>query len=80
MNALIQYFKYRLWQPMLDEFPYDIDSLNDPEWTDRDGLEVGKGTGLVTSERTPGMRVELGMVLFQKKHDKALTRALLSPI
>ena len=80
MNALIQYFKYRLWQPMLDELPYHIDSLNNPEWTDRDGVEVGKGTGLVTLGRTPGMRGELGTVLFQKKHDKALTRALISPV
>lgn len=80
LNALIQYFKYRLWQPMLDELPYNVDSLNNPEWTDRDGIEVGKGTGVITSERTPGIRGELGTVLFQKKHDTALTRALLSPI
>ena len=80
LNALIQYFKYRLWQPMLDELPYHVDSLNNPEWTDCDGVEVGKGTGLLTAEGTPGIRGELGTVLFQTKHDKALTRALLSPI
>ena len=80
LNALIQYFKYRLWQPMLDELPYYIDSLNNPEWTDRDGVEVGKGTARVTLQRIPGMHGELGTVLFQKKHDKALTRALCSPI
>lgn len=80
LNALIQYFKYRLWQPMLDELPYYVDSLNNPEWIDRNGDEVGKGTGMVSLERTPGLYGELGTVLFQKKHDTALTRALLSPI
>lgn len=80
LNALIQYFKYRLWQPMLDELPYHVDSLNNPEWTDRDGLEVGKGTAGITAKGTPGIYEELSTVLFQKKHDKALTRALLSPI
>ena len=80
LNALIQYFKYRLWQPLLDELPYYIDSLNNPEWTDRDGVEVGMGTGLVILEPTPGIRGELGTELFQKKHDKAFIAALRSPI
>ena len=65
---------------MLDGLPYHIDSLNNPEWTDCDGVQLGKGTGLVTLEPTPGMYGELGTVLFQKKHDKAFIRALLSPI
>ena len=80
LNALIQYFKYRLWQPMLDELPYNIGSLSNPKWTDREGVEVGKGTGVFIMERTRGIYGELGTVLFQKKHDKAFTRALLSPI
>ena len=80
LNALIQYFKYRLWQPMLDELPYHVDSLNNPEWTDCHGVEVGKGTGMATAGRTLGMRGELGTVLFQKKHDKALIAAIQSPI
>ena len=80
LNALIRYFKYRLWQPMLDEVPYNIDSLDNLKWTDRNGVEVGKGVGHATSEPTRGIRGELGAELFQKKHDKALTRALLSPI
>ena len=79
LNALIQYFKYRLWQPMLDELPYDVDPLNNPEWLDRNGEEVGKGTGVISLKRTPGLYEELGTVLFQKKHDKALAKALLSP-
>ena len=80
LNALIQYFKYQLWQPMLDELPYHLDSLDNPEWTDRDGVEVGKGPAHVTLQQIAGNRGELGTVLFQKKHDTALTRALLSPI
>lgn len=80
LNALIQYFKYRLWQPMLDELPYYIDSLNNPEWTDRDGAEVGVGTGIVTLDRTRGIYGELGTELFLKKDDKAFTAALRSPI
>ena len=80
LNALIQYFKYRLWQPMLDELPYYIDSLNNPEWTDRDGVEVGVGTGIATLDRTRGIYGELGTELFQRKHDKAFTAALRSPI
>ena len=65
---------------MLDELTYHVDSLNNREWVDRNGDEVGKGSGLVTLERTPGVYGELGTVLFQKKHDKALNNALLSPI
>ena len=80
LNALIQYFKYRLWQPLLDEFPYYIDSLNNPEWTNLDGDEVGMGTGLLTLDPTPGIRGELGTQLFQKKHDKTLIAALRTPI
>lgn len=80
MNAAIQYFKYRLWQPMLDELPYYIDSLNNPEWTDQDGVEVGRGIGKVTLDRTPGIYGELGTILFQKKHDKAFARALVAPV
>ena len=80
LNALIQYFKYRLWQPMLDELPYHVDSLNNPEWIDRNGDEVGKGTAGIIAKGAPGIYEELSTVLFQKKHDKALTRALLSPI
>lgn len=80
INALIQYFRYRLWQPMLDELPYHIDSLNNPEWTDQDGVEVGQGPGHITAQGAPGIRGDLGTILFQKKHDKALTRALRSPV
>ena len=80
LNALIQYFKYRLWQPLLDELPYYINSLNNPEWTDFDSVEVGMGTGLVALGPTPGIRGELGTTLFQKKHDKAFIAALRSPI
>ena len=80
LNALIQFFKYNLWQPLLDELPYSYDSLNNPEWTDRDNIEVGKGTGYFTMERVPGIRGELGTELFQKKHDKALIAAIRSPI
>ena len=80
LNALIRYFKYRLWQPMLDEIPYNIDSLDNPKWTNQNGDEVGKGVGYGTSAPTRGIRGELGTALFQKKHDKALARALFSPI
>lgn len=65
---------------MLDELPYHIDSLNNPKWTNQYGVEVGKGSSKFTLKRTPGMYGELGTVLFQKRHDKALARALVSPI
>ena len=65
---------------MLDGMPYNINSLDNPKWTDGNGVEVGKGIGYTTSEPTRGIRGELGAELFQKKHDKAFTRALLSPL
>lgn len=80
LNALIRYFKYRLWQPMLDEMLYNIDSLNNPIWTDGNGVEVGKGRGRLTLGTDRGIRGELGAELFQKKHDKTFTHALISPI
>lgn len=80
VNALIQYFRYRLWQPMLDELPYHVDSLNNPEWADQEGAELGpSGISHLTAQGAPGIRGELGTILFQKKHDKAFARALLSP-
>lgn len=74
LNRLIFFFRYRLYQPFLEEIAHTHQIFRNPRWLDENEDEVGHGPIVdVLSLHTP---TYFGVIPFQKKHEKRLTSAI----
>lgn len=79
-NRAIQFFMYRLWQPLLSEIDANNHHIKNPIWTDEKGNEVGKGTGVFVVSAVPSFHMgNFGTIFFQKSHERSFQRHLTNP-
>jgi hypothetical protein len=74
LNRLTFFFRYRLHQPFLEEIAHTHQVFQNPQWFDENEVDVGHGPTVDRpSFNTP---TRFGVIPFQKKHEKRLTRAI----
>jgi hypothetical protein len=81
VNRVILFFKYKLHNPFLRELETRDQELQNPEWTDETGREVGKGIQTFIAHRVPGLGYSsFGIRKLKRTDDAELEQALKTPV
>lgn len=79
LNNVVAFFKYTLRQPLLAPYNESTQALQAAKWTDASGSVNYTGPRVYVVPRRPGGGGELGVIKFERQHEKRLTKTLASP-
>lgn len=77
---VVAFFRLRLHQPLVGALDDSHQALANPTWRDSAGHELDRGGGTFVVEVVHGIRNELGVTKFQRRHDASLRAALASSV
>ena len=76
LNSAISFLRFDLHPPLLRGLDERSDQLANPVWTDDRGQSINPGVTTFVVRGVRGTRSELGVVKFERKHDKPFRAAL----